>query len=419
MLTALPYGPRAALVACLVFGHAGADDAPASPTGIARWFDPQAAPFIPIPEIDTAPHSGLTLGLIPTTLRLNEAGEIDRIVAPDVIHSQYFGWGARMRVFGYPSADTEWSVVGGLKQRTEREFDARYAVGETRQGRYTWSAEAIYDRSGIPRFFGFGNESRKADETSYVNNQERLDATVGWNISRELQMSYAARLRHVTVQPSVLPQLVSIQVRFPSVAGLQPTSELQQRVALSYDTRDARTIPGDGGLYVLYAAVVARSIGSSYAATSVGGDARQYWALAPTVTLAAHGSLRYTPGSGPVPFWALPSLGGDRSVLAEREPLRGYGEDRFIDRNQFASGIELRTRVVDFQALDTRLSIEVAPFLDVGKVFAKVAQSPLSRLHAAGGLGIRGIASPFVVGYVDLGYGREKLAVFSGINYPF
>ena len=29
------------------------------------------------------------------------------------------------------------------------------------------------------------------------------------------------------------------------------------------------------------------------------------------------------------------------------------------------------------------------------------------------------VASPFVVGYVDIGFGPERLAVFSGINYPF
>jgi hypothetical protein len=44
---------------------------------------------------------------------------------------------------------------------------------------------------------------------------------------------------------------------------------------------------------------------------------------------------------------------------------------------------------------------------------------PLSRLHSVGGIGVRGIARPFVVGYVDFGYGNEGLAVFTGINYPF
>ena len=40
-------------------------------------------------------------------------------------------------------------------------------------------------------------------------------------------------------------------------------------------------------------------------------------------------------------------------------------------------------------------------------------------LHPVGGMGFRGIAEPFVVGYVDVGWGGEGAAVFSGINYPF
>ena len=36
-----------------------------------------------------------------------------------------------------------------------------------------------------------------------------------------------------------------------------------------------------------------------------------------------------------------------------------------------------------------------------------------------GGIGFRGIAEPFVVGFVDIGWGGEGAAVFSGINYPF
>jgi hypothetical protein len=40
-------------------------------------------------------------------------------------------------------------------------------------------------------------------------------------------------------------------------------------------------------------------------------------------------------------------------------------------------------------------------------------------LHKVVGIGVRGIARPSVVGYVDVGYGTEGIAVFTGINYPF
>ena len=78
-----------------------------------------------------------------------------------------------------------------------------------------------------------------------------------------------------------------------------------------------------------------------------------------------------------------------------------------------------RLAFATFDAFATRLGLEFAPFVDVGKVFADSDGSPLSHPHRAAGVGIRGIASPNVVGYVDIGYGSEKAAVFSGINYPF
>ncbi len=389
------------------------------PTGLGRWLNPATAPFIPIPEFDTAPHSGLTLGLIPTVLRTNARDEIEQIIAPDIIHSQYFGWGSRARVFGFPSDDTQWSVVGGLKQRVEREFDGRYATGQTRGGRYTWSLEAIYDRSGIPRFFGLGNTSVRASETSYVDNQGRLEALFGRNITRALQMAYVARLRYVDVLPGVLRRLPSIETRFPGLKGIGTEHELQHRLMLVYDTRDSLTIPQDGARYVVYGGFASRAVGSSVSYDYLGAEARRYWPLGRDFTLAWHAQLRYMPSARNAPFWALSSLGGDRSVLAEREPLRAYGDDRFIDRHMFATGIEARTRVVNLNAFGTRISLELAPFLDLGKVFAGMGESPLSHLHKGAGLGIRAVASPFVVGYVDIGYGHEKASAFSGLNYPF
>jgi len=53
----------ACALALLVAGYGARATAPVAPppSRLERWFDPANAPFIPIPEIDTEPHSGLTL----------------------------------------------------------------------------------------------------------------------------------------------------------------------------------------------------------------------------------------------------------------------------------------------------------------------------------------------------------------------
>jgi hypothetical protein len=63
--------------------------------------------------------------------------------------------------------------------------------------------------------------------------------------------------------------------------------------------------------------------------------------------------------------------------------------------------------------------LEVTPFIDLGRVFARTSTIPLEQLHKVYGVGFRGIARPFVVGYVDIGHGSEGIAVFTGLNYPF
>jgi hypothetical protein len=141
--------------------------------------------------------------------------------------------------------------------------------------------------------------------------------------------------------------------------------------------------------------------------------------LHPRVTLAGHLAVRYMPVGKEAPFWALSRLGGDRNLVGFRQALRGFGEGRFIDNNLFAANVELRSRVFALDLFATHVALELAPFFDVGRVFPTLSTNPFRQLHPVGGLGFRGVAAPFVVGYVDVGYGSEGFAVFSGINYPF
>ena len=416
-------GVAAARADVPVPGEASAPEATAppaaAPTGLKRWLDPASAPFIPIPEIDTDPYSGTTLGLIPTWLQTNRQHQIERIIAPDVIHSEYFGWGSRMRIFGFPSADTQWSVVGGLKERVEREFDGQYVAGQTRTSAYSWSVEAIYDRSGVPRFYGIGNHTPFENQSNYLDNQARLDVRIGRNFSPQLQLAYLARLRYVDVLPGVLPTVPSIETRFPGLPGLGAEHELQHRLNLTYDSRDSVIIPSSGARYSLYGGFVSRALGSSVSYSYLGAELRQYFALGHDVTLAWHAAARFMTSAGGAPFWALSNLGGDRSIPGECEPLRSEGVDRWVDRDLLAAGLELRKPMLGFNAFGTRVSLELTPFVDAGKVFSDSDSSLGGHLHRAIGLGVRGLASPYVVGYVDFGYGQGRGAVFSGINYPF
>ncbi len=98
--------------------------------GVFRWFNPATAPFIPIPEVAADPDNGTTVGLIPTWLKTDEQHDIRQIIAPDIIHNPYFGYGVHARIYDYPSTDEQWSLIGGIKQRVERSMDGEYQRGE-------------------------------------------------------------------------------------------------------------------------------------------------------------------------------------------------------------------------------------------------------------------------------------------------
>jgi hypothetical protein len=180
------------------------------------------------------------------------------------------------------------------------------------------------------------------------------------------------------------------------------------------------TVPTSGTQWVAYGGLASRSgIFNDSLYSEAGIDGRGFWPVRPDTILAAHVALRYMPTANRVPFWALSSIGGGQSQIGGEQPLRGFGEGRYYDRDSFSSSIELRHTVMTLAIASTHLDIEVAPFVDVGRVFARTGTFPLGQLHKVGGVGFRGIARPFVVGYVDVGYGNDGVAVFTGINYPF
>ena len=388
------------------------------PTGFWRWFDPSTAPFIPVPLIGVDPDSGTTLGLIPTWVHTDQNQEINRIIAPDVLYNPYFGFGVHGRVYGYSSKDEQWSVVTGIKERVEREFDAEYQRGRLRDELWSFNTSLIFDRSGVPRFYGVGNDTPKSAETNYTNQQERAQVQVGLNVNHAWQLLYTGRLQVVDVLPGTLNKIASIETRFVDVLGTN--KQFLNRLSINYDSRDDLTVPSRGMLLVAYAGLASRDgLLNDSMYSEVGGDGRGFWLIAPDTILAAHMALRYLPTSHDVPFWALSGIGGGESVIGGEQPLRGWGAGRFYDRDSFSSSVELRRKVHTFDTTSTSIDLEITPFIDVARVFARASSLPFDQLHKVLGVGFRGIARPFVVGYVDIGYGSEGVAAFTGLNYPF
>jgi outer membrane protein assembly factor BamA len=387
---------------------------------IGDVLSPWSAPFILIPEIGIDPDSGTTLGVIPAFLRHDAAGNVDRIIAPDISYSSYFGWGLRGRIFDYPSEDTRWLVIAGAKQRVERKFDAEYETGRTRDETWTFSAAAVYERTGALRFFGIGNETTLSAQSDYTEGDALFQTLVGWNITHAWQLAYVLQARDVDVTAGTLTRLPSITTQYQGLPGLGSNGELLNRLMLTYDSRNDVSIPTRGMRLVVYGSLSSRSGDFNDSLYSEFGiDLRDFVPLASRTVLVLHAALRELPSYHNLPFWAYSMLGGDQSVIGGSEPLRAFTEGRFTDVNSWSASVELRRIVTSFRVTTTQVDLELAPFVDVGQVYPHMSASLLSHPHEAYGVGFRGIARPNVVAYVDIGYGSEGTAAFSGINYIF
>jgi hypothetical protein len=391
--------------------------APSPTLGERHWYE--QLPFLPVPEIGSDPNGGTTVGLLPVWLFTDDEHRIHQIIAPDVLYNPNFGYGAHGRIYNYPSEDEQWSVVVGANERVQRGVDLEYTRGRLRQQQWSFNGSLIYDRDGSPRFFGIGNDAAHTAQSNYTNQQEVLQAQIGWNFTPAWQILYTARLRSIDVLPGTLGQIPSLTERYGFIQGVGTNYEQLNRLSLIYDTRDSFTAPRQGVKWVAYGGLASHAgILNDSLYSEAGLDGRIFWPINAETILATHVAVRYLPSEHRLPFWANSSLGGSLSVVGGEQPLRGFGEGRFYDRNSFSATIELRRTAFAFDAM-SHVEIEVAPFIDVGDVFKSGSDFPIKSLHKVGGVGFRGIARPSVVGYVDIGYGSDGAAVFTGIDYPF
>ncbi|MGH8275216.1 MAG: BamA/TamA family outer membrane protein [Steroidobacteraceae bacterium] len=395
--------------------------APYNPNSWPAPLNPANWPFtlIPVPEVATDPNGGVTFGALFAFLFEDSQKQIQSIFAPDINDNTDLGPGGAVRYFSYPSEDTQWYALAEAHEIIQRQVDLNYATGRTQENWWSFEGRIFFERDPTERLFGIGNDSRLGGESNYTTEQVYVRAKFGWNITRNLQLAIVERPRYVRILKGAFNSIPQTTTLYPNVKGIHGGSEVYNEIRATYDTRDSTDIPRHGGLAILYEGVADRRFMSSVSYNRMGVDLRHYWAIGSRLTIVGHAYIQYTPAGRETPFWSMARLGGEEDFLYDQTTLRGYGVGRFTDNNLSAANFEFRTRVYEADIFGTHGVAEIAPFAEAGRVFHKMSEDPVTDLHPVGGVGFRAIAEPFVVGYLDLGFGGEGAAVFSGINYPF
>ncbi len=390
------------------------------PARAFQFTDPDTWPFIPIPEVATDPNGGTTYGLLAAFLQHDSNGDVSSIFAPDLTNNDTLGPGGTFRYLAYPSSDTHWYALVSATATKSRKIDLFCSTGRSRKQWWSLDGELFWEHDPTERFYGIGNNTSSATQTNYTLKQYYLELIAGINVSERFQIAWQMRPRSVRIATGAFNSQPFTGALFPHLKGLNGGSEFLNELVAKYDSRDSTDLPTSGGLYRIFGGLTDRRLGSSVSYTRFGTELSQYIPFRSRFVLATHALIEYMPAGNEAPFWSLARLGGESSdFFVDRSTQRGYGTARFTDNNLESFNVELRTRIFSATVFNTKGTLELAPFFDLGKVSHNFNDNPLNNFHSAGGLGFRAIAEPVVVGFLDVGYASEGVSIFTGIDYPF
>ncbi|MBS0169515.1 MAG: BamA/TamA family outer membrane protein [Nitrospira sp.] len=369
--------------------------------------------LVPLPAFSYNRNERYWAGTLLPVLQSNDKGDLTNIYAPHYLHNPSVGETFGLNYFGYPSDNEQYSATVSYSTKIERDIDLNYKNVAAGGGRYIVAVQATWFKNAFRRFFGYGNHASEHDESNYTSREALFQLTAGINLTPDVAILWSERYHGVQVQRGAVESLPQTQSLFPNLVGLGGAQVFGHKLALRYDTRDKQLVTTRGtyfnGSIELNQNLQHRDPNRWIRTTF---DARQFIPhyhdqlifVARFLADAVHG-----PG---IPFYEQPTLGGETT-------LRGFGQSRFIQNTVLLVNFEERVRFGQQEIAGYKLDLEVAPFVDVGRVMSTFAWHKLSNPQVNPGMGFRMIAQPHVVGRVDVAYGKDGPNVFVGLDYPF
>lgn len=369
--------------------------------------------IIPIPAISSSKNDGSNFGFIVPFLITGPEGDLEHLIAPLFVYNTIVGPLANINWFKYEPGGRELRFSASYAQKIERELTFSYTNPALSNGRYNLNFGASFFKNPTARFFGLGPSTNLSDQTNYTAPEIRANWKFGLYANEVTQIAVSQRFRNMATIQRGATNLPFTLDAFPITPGVDGATILGERLSFHYDTRDHLITPTDGTQITVYAEINNNFKDSAHPMYS--RYEMEVKKLFPSESkraiLVLRADIQATIGSN-VPFYEQSSLGGQNN-------LRGYGVDRYIDKNLVSASIEERLHVFRTQLAGVTADFEVAPFLDTGQVFNDYTDTSFKSYRMTPGVGFRGIVRPNVVGRVDYGYSREGGAVFAGLDFPF
>ncbi len=367
--------------------------------------------LIPLPVYDTSRNGGNEYGVMPVWLLKENSGYIYGIVAPSVVYNAHTGVNLTFRYLGYPTTDENYRIFINRSTKVDQEYTGEYWNNRILGGNFKIYGRFTFYRDSTYRFFGLSERSPEKDETNYSNVELAPKFILGYYLPHHLLLSYGEVLHWVTIRRGTAKGLPYIKDKFPNLQGINGGAVIERQLTLSYDTRDDQLFPTKGWYSNLYG-----MLGQNFAhdrmfsrigingRTFISADDKRY------VTVLK-GAFEMT-GGHDIPFFELSNIGGE-------DTLRGFGDYRYYDKGYILFNAEERIRLFKLKLFGVWSEWEAAPFIDMGRVYSSLRKEPLEDYQVNPGIGFRAIVQPNVVGRVDLGYSKEGINAFVGLDFPF
>jgi outer membrane protein assembly factor BamA len=393
----------AVFLVCLLAGTASVSVSPARA-------DTQV---FPIPSASTSKNDGSDAGLIVPILITDPDGELKYLLAPMLIKNSIVGTRGTFNLFRYDPGGRQMQFIASLTEKIERKLLFNYIDPAFSNGRYFLTFGGTFFKNATSRFFGLGQTTVEADETNYTAREARANWRFGVYANEVTQIAVGQRVRQVSLQRGATDLPFTGDV-YPTVNGVQgETIIVGHRATFYYDTRNNLISPTDGMAVTAFAELNQNIRNHDFPLYS--RYELEIKKLFPSESkraiLIVRADLQATLGDQ-VPFFEQSSLGGQNN-------LRGYGVDRFIDKNLIAASIEERIHIARAKIAGVAADFEMATFLDTGQVFNTFMDVSFKDYKMTPGIGFRGIVRPNVVGRIDYGYSKEGGAIFAGLDFPY
>jgi len=380
-----------------------------------------------IPFVTFSEKSGNGLGMSAELVNATREGIMTGFLQLRGYDNEYIGGTGEMKVISCPDAYYNFQFSGEYSsggQNRQLHFHLEHlGLGHDKRGGVEMSLDFSHDPRA--RFHGIGASSTEADKSNY-SHEENGGVFDYYTLPRDrYRFGVGTKYRAVNVAPGsdglrdIMPWTTDNTGpggRFAQVPGIQGATVAGARLLGVYDTRNSEFAPSDGSFVKLTAewdwvteqVVTTANPVDSYQRLSV--DLRKYKSTVDqNLTFVVRAQATLT-SSADIPFFEQASFGGAFSD-------RGFVPGRFYGQHSMFASMEMRVLMMRVGLLGMPMEIEMAPFLDVGQVFADTGFD--GEFNVNPGLSLRMLNKPNV-GIVSNGaFGQDGFILTGGVELPF